>query len=410
MISDLAKVLMSRHGVSKTTADLFLTSIVESLQDGIADDGLVKVKGLGTFKLVDVDARASVDVNSGERVVIDSHKKLTFVPDNAMKELVNKPFSQFETVILNEGVDNNTLNQIPEKEQALLNKVEEALDEPEVDADDDEPETDNAIAEEPVVEKPAPVAVPVADVPEKVTADEASATDNVLVVDDDDDDPNAYEQTGISDEDYFKDEMKEEQKESSYWWAWTLLAVAACVASFAGGYLYGTSLTSIDIEEVPAVVVDTTAIQNKAAEPKDSAAAEKPGVTETKEPEAAAEAKPAEEKKAPEAKPAEEKKAPEAKPAEEKKAPEAKKEPVADWQKYDEMDNRVRLGAYGIVGTDRVVTAKEGQTVSSITRSTLGPGMECYIEVYNGLKASDKLKAGQQVKIPKVELKKKLKK
>ena len=81
-----------------------------------------------------------------------------------------------------------------------------------------------------------------------------------------------------------------------------------------------------------------------------------------------------------------------------------------EWQKYDAMDQRVRLGAYGIVGVKETISAKEGETLGRISRRILGPDMECYVEVLNGMKAADVLKAGQKVKIPQLELKKRLKK
>lgn len=104
-IDELAAELAAKSDISQKQSKLLLKSFVETIQKGIADDGLVKVKGLGTFKLVDVDARESISVNSGERVVIEGHQKLSFIPETAMKELVNRPFSAFKTVILNDGVD-----------------------------------------------------------------------------------------------------------------------------------------------------------------------------------------------------------------------------------------------------------------------------------------------------------------
>lgn len=104
-MAELADMLAQKAGISKREAQQFLTDFVETIQDGVNNDKLVKIKGLGTFKVIDVDARESVNVNTGERVTIDSHQKLTFTPDAAMKELVNKPFSQFETVVLNDGVE-----------------------------------------------------------------------------------------------------------------------------------------------------------------------------------------------------------------------------------------------------------------------------------------------------------------
>ncbi len=100
-LDELANELAEKSDISQKQAKLFLKALVETIQKGIGDDGLVKVKGLGTFKLVDIDARESVSVNTGERVMIEGHQKLAFIPDAAMKELVNRPFSMFETVILN---------------------------------------------------------------------------------------------------------------------------------------------------------------------------------------------------------------------------------------------------------------------------------------------------------------------
>ena len=386
-ISDLSKVLIEKHGVSESTAKLFLTSIVECLQDGIADDNFVKVKGLGTFKLIGVDARESVDVNSGERVVIDSHQKISFLPENSMKELVNRPFSQFETVVLNDGVDAETLARAAEiaaQQENLDPDLSEELEESVADNDEDE----EVVVASPVEEQ-ATAASQVADeAPAKI----------VEVVGDTMEGTVPYS----GDEDYFKDEQPMKEKNNNYWWAWLILAVAACVASFAGGYIFGTEKKHA-IEEVEAVVLPET-------EPETTDSV----TSVTEEPKKAKESKEAQ--KAQEPQSPQQPKSESQKPQEPQKAQEPQKpqssQPSAssDWQKYDNMDARLRSGAYGIVGTDRVVTVKEGQTLTSISNSILGPGMECYIEVYNGLKASDKLKAGQQVKIPKVELKKKLKK
>lgn len=104
-IDELVAELATKSSISQKQAKLFLKALVETIQKGISDDGLVKVKGLGTFKLIDVEARESIDVNTGERFTIGSHQKLSFIPDNAMKELVNRPFSAFDTVMLNDGVE-----------------------------------------------------------------------------------------------------------------------------------------------------------------------------------------------------------------------------------------------------------------------------------------------------------------
>lgn len=104
-IQDLAKVLVDKNGLSLKLSEQFVASMFDVVRQGLERDNLVKIKGLGAFKIIGVEARESVNVNAGERVLIDSHAKVTFSPDNTMKEMVNKPFSQFETVVLNDGVD-----------------------------------------------------------------------------------------------------------------------------------------------------------------------------------------------------------------------------------------------------------------------------------------------------------------
>lgn len=106
-LQDLASVLVERWHLGKKEASMFVNEMFFVIQKSLDEDKIVKVKGLGTFKIIDVDDRESVDVNTGDRVLIEGHGKITFTPDALMKELVNKPFSQFETVVLNEGVDFN---------------------------------------------------------------------------------------------------------------------------------------------------------------------------------------------------------------------------------------------------------------------------------------------------------------
>ena len=104
-IQDLSSVLVEKRGLSKKDASNFITEMFDIVQQELEKDKIFKIKGLGTFKIIDVDDRESVNVNTGERVLIEGHGKITFTPDSLMKELVNKPFSQFETVVLNDGVE-----------------------------------------------------------------------------------------------------------------------------------------------------------------------------------------------------------------------------------------------------------------------------------------------------------------
>ena len=105
-IYDLCSVLVAKNGLDDKESHRFIKAMFDIIQEGLDEDKIVKVKGLGTFKIIEVDDRESINVNTGERVLIEGHSKLTFTPDSVMKEIVNKPFSQFETVILNEGAGN----------------------------------------------------------------------------------------------------------------------------------------------------------------------------------------------------------------------------------------------------------------------------------------------------------------
>ena len=134
-IQEIANKLIAQNGLSKKEATLFGNMMFETVREALERDKTVKVKGLGTFKIIDVESRESVNVNTGERVLIEGHNKITFTPDALMKELVNKPFSQFETVVLNDGVDFKEANE------------EEASD---VD------ESENDMAEMPLVDFVAP--------------------------------------------------------------------------------------------------------------------------------------------------------------------------------------------------------------------------------------------------------------
>ena len=367
-MTELADMLAQKAGISKREAQQFLTDFVETIQDGVNSDKLVKIKGLGTFKVIDVDARESVNVNTGERVIIESHQKLTFTPDAAMKELVNKPFSQFETVVLNDGVE---FDDEPEVEEpAIAEEIPEPVVEPTPEPEPEpvvvpELEPEPTIVPEP---EPEPVIVPELE-PEPVVVPEPEP--EPMPEPEPEPEPEAAPAP-------VEEEVAEEteEKSASYWWLWLLIAIIACVISFAGGYLYGRHMEMQELfaEDAPA---DTAAVQAApVAEVKDTAKVDTMQVK------------------------------PEAEEQVEVKEPEVKQpEPEPEWKKYDAMDVRVRTGAYGIVGTDRIEKVRQGDTMKRIAKRTLGEGMECYIEVYNNMTTSD-LKEGQEVKIPKLKLKK----
>ena len=129
MLSDIVDSLIEKHGLDRKDAELFVKNMFELIKDALTTEKYVKIKGLGTFKLTEVDSRGSVDINTGERIEIQGHTKISFTPDSTMKELINKPFSHFESVVLNDGVELEDV--LLEAEE--VQKVEEVIGVPSVD-------------------------------------------------------------------------------------------------------------------------------------------------------------------------------------------------------------------------------------------------------------------------------------
>lgn len=165
-LTTIAEELVARNGVSKEVADNFVHAIVETIEKGLREDGLVKVKGLGTFKLMEMSDRGSVDINTGERITIKGYRKVSFTPDSAMKEFVNRPFAHFEPTELNEGYpaeeeqqevagDEDTANEIVEEVQEVKDETVAISDEV----------SSPVVSEEPVEESEAPVDVEESEAP-----------------------------------------------------------------------------------------------------------------------------------------------------------------------------------------------------------------------------------------------------
>ena len=129
-IQEIVDALAERNGITKKDADIFVRSMFDLIEDALEKDRYIKVKGLGTFKLIEVDERESVNVNTGERFLIEGHSKISFIPDNSLKEVINKPFSHFETVIVNNGVDLNYIENIPDNKETKID-IEESYSTPE---------------------------------------------------------------------------------------------------------------------------------------------------------------------------------------------------------------------------------------------------------------------------------------
>ena len=528
----LGKKLAEKTGLSQQEAELFIKKMFDVVNEGLQDDKQVKVKWLGTFKVTSVKDRESVDVNTGERIVIDGRDKISFTPDNILKEIVNKPFAQFETVVVNDGVEFDEIDkkfeaeeqmnenqQVKEsKEQMVENQqvaeaekpldanqqVAEAeasdvidfLDESDTSAVTDKTETLSVsnevvvigdsetsneassqisneassqtsneafpeIITETIVQNSVDEMKPAVNEPEEVqTEQEQVQAPEVQLKENAQNEPEVQDKVNIQDEpeESVQDESEadaEIEPESYDTFESTkkgiviprYLVIVACflMVALIGGigwfaFNYGKMAAQRDhlalqldsyhqdankpkaasappsqeeimrkkaIEDSIRMVQASEAV--KMAEAEDKQIDENASLDVDKNKSETGTKKQLEtQKQAAAQKTAEAKKAAEAKKhAEDMKAAAAKKQAenasAKAASKYNQ-DVRVRTGAYRIVGVAEVVTAREGQTIEAISKRYFGPGMECYVEALNG---SGKLKAGQKVKIPKLELKKK---
>jgi len=441
-IQEIAKVLVEKSGLSQSDANKFASEMFAQILQGLELDEQVKVKGLGTFKIISVEARESVSVRTGERVVIDSHPKVSFVPDAVMKELVNKPFSQFDTVLLNDGVnfedvpedDETDTDQVRTEDEPLPPLEEMPLvtvfdsytvtpePEPIVEPDPEpivEPDPEPIVepAPEPIVEPvpepivepdPEPIVEPdpepiVAPAPEPIVEPEPEPIVEPK--------PEPIVESGpepVAESEPEPTLEQVEELEVSSWKKW-VLAVAVVLLlmglSAFGGYYYamykvGTEMAQKDeyseLDEVAAPPLGTV------AEVSDSVIDET--IQEILEPDSG--------QVNPELKQEEQPAEKAVEKVAEKSVEKTAQQPVqttADNDPYAAKDERVRLGAYRIVGTAEEITVQAGQTFYSICRAHLGPDMQCYVEVYNNLPKDPTVKAGQKLKIPKLELKKRQK-
>lgn len=523
-LNDLAQRLAEKSGISLQDAELFIRKMFDVANEGLQSDKLVKMKWLGTFKVMAVKDRESVDVNTGERIIIEGRDKISFTPDNILKEIVNKPFAQFETVVVNDGVDfdgidrkfenaeedgsvfESTLESVPDSENSSLDSfveqdssatsgvidfLDEENDAPVSDEmivigerlsqenvaepEEKKPEGSEPAATEPAVFKPA-VSEPeesesatseletkesevpaqnevesvVSDeenestltektsIAEKVPSDEENSITEIPIAEKvPSDGENSITEIPIEEETPSSDE--ETDKRHVVLPRYLVIAASVVFLVMIGGFgwfafNYGkmaaqrdhlalqldnyqqiatekkaptkSASTQEEILRKKAIEDSVRMVQASEAVKKVENAEQNMNATVDKQ---SIDVKSAEAKKNLEAK----KLADAKKQQETKKLAEAKKKEEARKQaekhaaqassKYDQ-DARVRTGAYRIIGVSEVVTAREGQTIKSLSQKYLGPGMECYVEALNG---TSLLKPGQKVKIPKLELKKK---
>lgn len=429
-IQELAAYISKKHKIQQKEAERFLSALVDVLNDGLHYEKLVKVKGLGTFKVVEVKNRESVNVNTGERILIEGRPKITFTPDAVMKDLVNKPFAQFETVVLNEGV---TFDNIPEEPEAEL--PEEPEPQPQI-----ERLVEEKPAEEPVAEEELPVetlvqeekveetVAPLAEMPAEEIAEtmekpeekpvetaenpiepiveknvETAETKESVPVEKLAETIETPAETPVEPEEPKSEIVEDEEpKASKSWIGWLLGMIAMGAVMYFVGYHFGKE-SAIAPSEKPIVVGDTLKTA-RASAPADSAAlkaeaekaaalaeAEKAKADSIAQAEAYAKAEAA--KKA----------AYEAEVKKQQEAAAAKPE-TNDSKALNNARNIVRTGAYTITGTQQSVVVRKGQTLEKLSKMYLGPGMEVYVMVHNGVTEA---KEGSTLKIPKLQLKKK---
>ena len=449
-ITQLATILVKKNGISNDEALKFVTAIFDIVKEGLETDKLVKIKGFGTFKIIDVDPRESVNVNTGERVLINGHQKITFTPDSVMKEMVNRPFAQFETVVLNDGVDFSDIDKLSninenidkqeetqEELQEIIQEEEEKKEEgkkeegkeevhditPQESSNNDDvvrnqttisptkklaetstKETAEETAEkqiEELAEKPIeetaeklieePAEKPIEETAEKLIEE----TSDKLI-----EEP-AEKQIEEPAEKPIEDFDKEE---NSHNFTTILLSIASCLLLMAAsayiGYLYGIE-EGRHQEKTSQISKYSTYLDKQNEELRTKRLAEEAKATKEAE-------KTKNDTTKQTAKDNKTDTTTNNQPKENNKTKEDNNDD--NFSKYDTMDARVRTGAYVIVGIDKYIIVREGQTVGKIAKALLGPGMSCYIEVLNGVTENEPLKEGTKIKIPKLRHKKAAKK
>lgn len=452
-VSDFASELVGRYGLKEEEATEFISAMFDIICEQLdGADKQVKVKGLGTFKVTSVGARASVDVNTGERIIIEGRNKISFTPEVMLRDRVNRPFVQFETVVLNDGVDfseiDNEFNGSKQEVAASDSIVETAN---ETVADDAEEVAEKAVVE--TIDESVAESVVGAEEDKSDVAIEENASDvvpeNVMdqgqkeeakpelknesvpeyghepmsEVEADNSDESQQSTVGLSSDESVEKSSDDSQQSSVESSATTpqpkeVVVAEGCkqrnprlmywfsIASFVLLIFIGVGMyflyeqvkaKNVAIEQLQTkLAMHSMALKSAAVEPKQGVASKKNIVADTTDAAKQVAITDAAETVAKEevSKPIEKTHEP---PVAEKKKSNVPK-PAADYN----FDVRVRTGAYIIVGEETSVTVRSGQTLASISKAYLGPGMECYVEVFNNRK---EVKPGDKLRIPKLKIK-----
>ena len=474
-LNTLGKLLADKSGLSQVEAELFIRKMFDVCNQGLDADKQVKIKWLGTFKVQATKDRESINVNTGERFTIEGRDKLTFTPDNILKEIVNKPFAQFETVVVNDGVDFDEIDEKFGEEQTedapaqvinFLDEEKTATPNPEVvvigSEKEKEKEAEDELAKQIAIEQAKLEKLKQAQLEqeriqkeklekekqeqerqeqerleqerleqerleqerleqerlEQERLEQERLEQEKLELAQQQQALKAVVEPAVpaSDESEEEEEEEEESSNSHHIVIPRYLVVAVCliVVALIGGmgwfaFNYGQMTAQRDhlamqlnqYHQAPAKKVPAKpAAAPLSQEQKLRQKAMEDSIRMAKTAEAVKLAENSDEESAS----AEKAKQTEAKEKAKDKAEEKATSKIASSQ-YDK-DARVRTGAYRIVGVAQTVTVGAGQTLEQISTRYLGSGMECYVEALNG---KNTVKAGQKIKIPKLELKKKKK-
>lgn len=476
-LNTLGKLLADKSGLSQMEAELFIRKMFDVCNQGLEADKQVKIKWLGTFKVQATKDRESINVNTGERFTIEGRDKLTFTPDNILKEIVNKPFAQFETVVVNDGVDFDEIDEKFGEEQTedapaqvidFLDEEKTATPNPEVVVigSEKEKEAEDELAKQIAIEQAKLEKLKQAQLEqeriqkeklekekqeqerleqerleqerleqerleqekleqkrleqeklEQERLEQERLEQEKLELAQQQQTLKAVVEPAVPASDESEEEEEEEESSNSHHIViprYLVVAVCLIVVALIGGmgwfaFNYGQMTAQRDhlamqlnqYHQAPAKKVPAKpAAAPLSQEQKLRQKAMEDSIRMAKTAEAVKLAENSDEESAS----AEKAKQTEAKEKAKDKAEEKAASKIASSQ-YDK-DARVRTGAYRIIGVAQTVTVGAGQTLEQISTRYLGSGMECYVEALNG---TGTVKAGQKIKIPKLELKKKKK-
>ena len=469
-LNTLGKLLADKSGLSQVEAELFIRKMFDVCNQGLDADKQVKIKWLGTFKVQATKDRESINVNTGERFTIEGRDKLTFTPDNILKEIVNKPFAQFETVVVNDGVDFDEIDEKFGEEQTedapaqvidFLDEEKTATPNPEVvvigSEKEKEKEDEDELAKQIAIEQAKLEKLKQAQLEqeriqkeklekekqeqerleqerleqerleqerlEQERLEQERLEQEKLELAQQQQALKAVVEPAVPASDESEDEEEEEESSNSHHIViprYLVVAVCLIVVALIGGmgwfaFNYGQMTAQRDhlamqlnqyhqapAKKVPAKPAAAPLSQEQKLRQK--AMEDSIRMAKTAEAVKLAENSDEESASAEKAKQTEAKAKAEAKEKAKDKTEEKAASKIASSQ-YDK-DARVRTGAYRIIGVAQTVTVGAGQTLEQISTRYLGSGMECYVEALNG---TSTVKAGQKIKIPKLELKKKKK-